>query len=58
MDRELGEIFTYKGKTYQVVKDIICENCSFTYPECYYLKNILGNCCNAARADETSVIFK
>ena len=58
MDRELGEIFTYKGKTYQVVKDIICENCSFTYPECYYLKNILGNCCNAARADETNVIFK
>lgn len=58
MDREIGEIFTYKGKTYQVVKDIICENCSFTYPECYYLKNILGNCCNAVRADETSVIFK
>ena len=58
MDREIGEIFTYKGKTYQVVKDIICENCSFTYPTCYYLKNILGNCCNAARADETSVIFK
>lgn len=58
MDREIGEIFTYKGKTYQVVKDIICENCSFTYPACYYLKNILGNCCNAARADETSVIFK
>ena len=58
MDRELGEIFTYKGKTYQVVKDIICENCSFTYSECYYLKNILDNCCNAVRADETSVIFK
>lgn len=58
MDREIGEIFTYKGKTYQVVKDIICENCSFTYPACDYLKNILGNCCNAARADETSVIFK
>lgn len=58
MERKVGEIFTYKGKPYQVVKDIICENCSFTYPECYYLKNILGNCCNAARADETSVIFK
>lgn len=58
MDREIGEIFTYKGKTYQVVKDIICENCSFTYPACYYLKNILGNCCNAARTDETRVIFK
>ena len=58
MERKIGEMFTYKDKTYQVVKDIICENCSFTYPACYYLKNILGNCCNAARADETSVIFK
>lgn len=58
MERKIGEIFTYNGKTYQVVKDIICDNCSFTYPECYYLKNILGNCCNAVRADETSVIFK
>ena len=58
MERKIGEIFTYKGKTYKVVKDSMCSNCSFTYPTCDYLKNILGNCCIAARADETSVIFK
>ena len=58
MERKIGEIFICKGKTYKVVKDSMCRNCSFTYPTCDYLKNILGNCCIAARTDVTSVIFK
>lgn len=58
MDRELGEIFTYKGKTYQVVKDCMCENCGFTHSACESLQDILGNCCITTRTDETSVIFK
>ena len=27
MERKIGEIFTYKGKTYQVVKGNTCEGC-------------------------------
>ena len=27
MERKIGEIFTYKGKTYQAVKGSKCENC-------------------------------
>ena len=34
MERKVGEIFTYKGKTYQVVKDRMCEDCGFTYSAC------------------------
>ena len=30
MERKLGEIFTYKGKTYQVVKESECENCDIS----------------------------
>ena len=30
MERKLGEIFTYKGKTYQVAKStVLCERCAF-----------------------------
>lgn len=29
MERKLGEIFTYNGKTYQVVKSIACIDCAF-----------------------------
>ena len=58
MERKVGEIFTYKGKTYQVVKDRMCEDCGFTYSACESLQDILGNCCITTRADKTSVIFK
>lgn len=58
MDREIGEIFTYKGKTYQVVKDRMCEDCGFTYSACESLQDILGNCCITTRTDGISVIFK
>lgn len=58
MERKVGEIFTYKGKTYQVVKDRMCEDCGFTYSACESLQDILGNCCITTRTDSTSVIFK
>lgn len=29
MERKIGEIFTYNGKIYQVVKSDICANCAF-----------------------------
>ena len=29
MERKIGEIFTYNGKTYQVVKGNTCESCAF-----------------------------
>lgn len=58
MERKVGEIFTYKGKTYQVVKDRMCEDCGFTYSVCESLQDILGNCCITTRTDSTSVIFK
>lgn len=29
MERKLGEIFTYNGKIYQVVKSDTCTNCAF-----------------------------
>ena len=58
MERKVGEIFTYKGKTYQVVKDRMCEDCGFTYSACESLKDILGNCCITTRTDSTGVIYK
>ncbi len=29
MERKIGEIFTYEGKTYQVVKSFGCIGCDF-----------------------------
>ena len=29
MERKIGEIFTYNGKIYQVVKSDTCTNCAF-----------------------------
>ena len=29
MERKIGEIFTYKSKTYQVVKSDTCRDCAF-----------------------------
>lgn len=29
MERKIGEIFTYNGKFYQVVKGITCKGCAF-----------------------------
>ncbi len=38
MERKIGEIFTYNGKTYQVVKSIACIDCAFRERVCGLLK--------------------
>ena len=59
MERKIGEIFTYKGKTYQVVEveiDAECKGCAFEFSSCY--TSSLGYCSPIYRTDGASVIFK
>ena len=59
MERKIGEIFTYDGKTYQVVKGFSCRGCSFIKNgNCYLADKLLGPCAYTERTDKTSVIFK
>ena len=59
MERKIGEIFTYKGKTYQVVKGFSCNGCAFIKNgDCYLVDKLLGPCASKERTDKTSVIFK
>lgn len=34
MERKVGEIFTYKDKTYQVIVSNKCDDCAFEFTEC------------------------
>ena len=59
MERKIGEIFTYKGKTYQVVEaeiDEKCKGCAFEFSSC--CTSLLGDCSPTHRTDGASVIFK
>lgn len=59
MEREIGEIFTYKGKTYKVVEveiDEECKGCAFEFSSC--CTSSLGDCSPTHRTDSASVIFK
>lgn len=56
MERKVGEVFTYNGKTYQVVKGDGCVGCSFANKKCS--QRILGNCARSSRLDRINVIFK
>ena len=59
MERKIGEIFTYKGKTYQVVEveiDEECKGCAFEFSSC--CSSLLGDCSPIYRTDGASVIFK
>ena len=58
MERKIGEVFTYKGKTYQVVKSATCIECAFGKRVCSLLKSYIGQCTPSTRTDKTSVIFK
>lgn len=61
MERKIGEIFTYNGKTYQVVKSNMCMDCAFNGRICGLLMPSIGNCNNFIadkRTDGASVIFK
>ena len=58
MQRKVGEIFTYKGKTYQVVKATYgCRGCAFYKQTCVGI-NKVEKCFTIYRKDKTSVIFK
>ena len=58
MERKIGEVFTYKGKTYQVVKYTKCIDCAFGERICSLLKLYIGQCTPSTRTDKTSVVFK
>lgn len=60
MERQIGEVFTYNGKTYQVAKTTaLCGGCAFlTNSTCHKLRTILGSCGSAVRKDHEEVIFK
>lgn len=59
MERKIGEVFTYNGKTYQLVKGITCKGCAFMKnKDCHLINEFLGPCDYATRSDKTSIIFK
>ena len=58
MERKIGEIFTYNGKTYQVVKSDICMDCAFRENECSIIRSRIGLCATSTRSDKTDVVFK
>lgn len=62
MERKIGEIFTYKGKTYQVVESIRCGGCAFNRSvKCSTsstIRELLGSCDSIKRKDNINVIFK
>ena len=58
MERKIGEIFTYKGKTYQVAKATYgCRGCAFYKQTCVGI-NKIEKCFTIYRKDNASVIFK
>lgn len=59
MERKIGEIFTYNGKTYQVVEGNTCESCAFMKNgRCFSISKLLGLCSYTNRTDKTGIIFK
>lgn len=59
MERKVGEVFTYNGKTYQVVKSNTCKNCAFFNTRCNFFQTLVaGTCTPGSRKDNISVSFK
>lgn len=59
MERKIGEIFTYNGKTYQVVEGIRCDGCAFNRDaKCSTIREPLGSCDSIKRKDSINVVFK
>lgn len=59
MERKIGEVFTYNGKTYQVVKANTCKNCAFFNTRCNFFQTLVaGTCTPGSRKDNISVSFK
>ena len=59
MERKIGEIFEFEGKTYVTYAGEGCEGCAFKYEDCSVgkLSNCIGECCPSSRKDHKSVIF-
>ena len=61
MERKVGEIFSYKGKTYKIVlsSNISCDGCAFEngWP-CREDSTIIGECTPFLRCDNKNIIFK
>ena len=58
MERKIGEVFTYNGKTYQVIETNACKDCAFKVRLCEAIESITGTCIPGERTDNTSVSFK
>ena len=58
MERKVGEVFTYNGKTDQGIKANACRDCAFKVRLCEALESITGTCIPGERTDNTSVSFK
>lgn len=58
MERKIGEVFTYNGKTYQVVRSIVCAHCAFMGKLCDLIEPSVGSCMPSKRSDKTNVVFK
>lgn len=60
MERKIGEIFEYKGKTYKVVESKLnlCSHCSFGEVCGGRTMIVTGNCISTNRFDKKNVIFK
>ena len=58
MERKVGEVFTYNGKTYQVIETNACKDCAFKVRLCEAIESITGTCIPGERTDNTSVSFK
>lgn len=58
MERKIGEIFEFEGKTYEVIESLrnICDNCAFS-GECDATETV-GSCSCTSRLDGKNVIFK
>ena len=61
MERKIGEIFSYKGKTYKIVlsSNISCDGCAFEngWP-CREDSTTIGECTPFLRCDNKNIIFK
>ena len=59
MERKIGEVFQYGGKTYQVVESIRCDGCAFNRSaKCSTIREPLGSCDSIRRKDRINVVFK
>ena len=59
MERKVGEVFQYEGKTYQVVESVRCDSCAFNRSaKCSTIREPLGSCDPIRRKDRINVVFK